>query len=350
MNLKSRATIAILVTSFFALILLAILFGTDHSEHKWFPETLIALAALVGASWFAGHRLDLMDRDITQRHSESESAHFNAAVKEAVTLMSAPDAPSSVIAGQRWLHSLATAGLAQANLVQSLLCNYLTDPSTKDVSVPDVAVHAKLRQSALNLLFCAPGCQRFSNCRPAPDLSSIHWRNTYFTDLDLRGATFARGNFTDALVIGATFDGCHLQHTQWSGPNAISRTSLRDVQLCGASAFSLTFTDVNFANADLRNNGGQTRFQACIFEDCDFQGSNWTGATFFNCKFVRCNFKDAIWASAILDSPEFEDCPSVTFDLCAQATLKDPAGLPEPVAQERRRRRLPSSTPDSPPN
>ena len=41
--------------------------------------------------------------------------------------MMSSDARSSVLAGQRWLHSIADVGLTEANLVQSLLCRHLTD-------------------------------------------------------------------------------------------------------------------------------------------------------------------------------------------------------------------------------
>ena len=115
------------------MVLLAILLRTNHTNLDWLPQAVVSLAGLVGASWFVGYRLDLMDKDISQRHdladaqlNATERANFNGAVKEAVEMMSS-DATSSVLAGQRWLHAIADVGPIEANLVQSLLCNYLTD-------------------------------------------------------------------------------------------------------------------------------------------------------------------------------------------------------------------------------
>ena len=40
---------------------------------------------------------------------------------------------------------------------------------------------------------------------------------------------------------------------------------------------------------------------------------------FVNCKFIQCNFEGAIWDGAILEIPQFEQCPTVTFDFVLQS-------------------------------
>ena len=100
-----------------------------------------------------------------------------------------------------------------------------------------------------------------------------------------------------------------------------------------ANASSAAFTNVDLAGANLSNIGRVTRFQVCRFVECNFQGSNWTGATFNNCTFIRC----AIWDGAVLDTPQFDQCPTVTYDLCAKAKMRDPAGLPSRVNEQLRR-------------
>ena len=62
MKTQSRSTFALIVTSLASLVLLGILVRTNHANLDWLPQTLVSLAGLVGASWFVGYRLDLMDR------------------------------------------------------------------------------------------------------------------------------------------------------------------------------------------------------------------------------------------------------------------------------------------------
>ena len=252
-----------------------------------------------------------MDKDISQRHAVSdaqlnatERANFNGAVKEAVKMMSS-DATSSVLAGQRWLHAIADVGPTEANLVQSLLCNYLTDALAAGPPASPTELPAKSCQSALNLLFRSPISERFNRCNAVPDLSSTQWRDLDFTDLNLRGANFAGSDFTDAVVVGSRFDTCDLRETKWSSVGGDSRTSMREAKLCGVTASSATFTNVDFTGADLSNNGRRTLFQFCTFRECNFERSGWTGATFLNCKFIQCNFEGAIWDGAILKIPQF---------------------------------------------
>ena len=344
MRFRSRSTVALVVTSLVALVLLAILFHTNDGDLDWFPQALVTLAALVGASWFAGHRLDLIDKDITQRQAFANEqldatarTNFNGAVEKAVGLMFS-NATSSVLAGQRWLHAIANVGPTEAILVQSLLCNYLTDAPAVEPTASPFDPLVKRRQSTLDLLFRSPGSKRFAQYDTVPDLGSTYWRALDFTDLDLRGAAFAGSDFTDAVVVGCRFDGCDLRGTRWSRVGGDSRTFMREAKLCGVAASSATFINVDFTNANLSNNGRRTHFQVCTFEECSFKGSNWTGATFMNCTFVRCDFEGAIWKGAILDTPQFEQCPTATLDLCSEAKLlKHPAGLTNDVVEGLRR-------------
>ena len=344
MNFRYRSTVSVIVTSVIAIVLLYVLFQTNGADLDWFPQTVVTLAALVGASWFSGHRLDLFDKDITQRQAfadeklkATERANFNGAAKEAVKMM-AEDETSSVLAGQRWLHAIANVGPTEANLVQSLLCNHLTGaPDAKTPTIPTDPL-VRSRQSALNLLFRTPGSQRFADCDDGPDLRSTHWRALNFTDLDLRGGTFAESDFTNAVAVGSCFEACNLRETRWSDIGGDTRTSMKKAELCGAIASSATFTNVDFTGTNLSNNGRRTHFQVCTFVECDFTSSDWTGATFKNCKFIQCNFEDAIWKGVTLDTPQFEHCPSATLDLCSEAKLlKDPAGLSSDVVEGLRR-------------
>ena len=115
---------------------------------------------------------------------------------------------------------------------------------------------------------------------------------------------------------------------------------MRNARLCGARASSATFTNVDFAGANLSNNGRVTRFQVCTFVECNFQGSDWTRATFNNCTFIRCNFEGAAWDGAVLESPQFDQCSALTYELCAKANMRDPAGLRSDVVEQRRRMRF----------
>ena len=344
MRFPSRSTVALIVTFIVALVLLRILFHTNGADLNWFPHTVVTLAALVGASWFAGHRLDLFDKDITQRQAfadeqlkATERANFNGAVKEAVQMMSEEET-SSVLAGQRWLHAIASVGPTEANLVQSLLCNHLTDTLDAEQPATPTDQLVRTRQSALSLLFRSPGSQRFADCDAVPDLRSTNWRALNFTDLDLHGATFTGSDFTNAVVVGSCFEACDLRESRWWDVGGDTRTSMKKAELCGATASSATFTNVDFTGANLSNNGRRTHFQVCTFVECDFTSSDWTGATFMNCTFIQCNFESAIWKGATLDTPQFEQCPSATLDICSEAKLlKDPAGLSSDVVEGLRR-------------
>ena len=338
----SRATVALVVTAVAALILLGILRSLDLPDSSWIPQTVVALAALVGASWFAGNRLDLFDKDILQRQAfaddqrtSSERANFNSSVKAAVEMMSS-GLPATVLAGQRWLHTIADIGPAEAKLVQSLLCNYVVNTASHESSDTTNDPALKERQSALALLFQSPGNKRFADFDSVPDMTRAQWRALNFTDLDLRGVNLARSDFTDAVVVGARFDNCDLRDTVWSNVGGNARTSMRKAKLCGAKASSATFTNVDFAGAKLSNNGRETRFQVCRFVECNFEGSDWTGATFNNCTFIQCEFEGAIWDGAVLDTPQFDQCSSLTYELCAKANMRDPAGLPSEVVEKLR--------------
>ena len=115
-----RSTIALTATAIVAVVLLWVLFSLDLTDPTWVPQTVVTLAGLVGASWFAGNRLDLFDKDIHQRQAfadhqlgAAERANFNSAVKEAVEMMSS-QSPSTVLAGQRWLHTIAEVGASRS--------------------------------------------------------------------------------------------------------------------------------------------------------------------------------------------------------------------------------------------
>ena len=297
---------------------------------------------MVGASWFAGNRLDLFDKDIRQRQAfaddqltSAERANFNSAVKAAVEMMSS-GSPSTVLAGQQWLHTIADLGPTEAKLVQSLLCNYVVNTTSSEPSEMPNDPALKGRQSALALLFQSPANLRFADFDSVPDMTRAQWRALNFADLDLRGANLARSDFTDAVVVGARFDNCNLRDTLWSDVGGNARTFMRHAELCGAKASSATFTNVDFAGAKLSNNGRKTRFQVCTFVECNFRGSDWTGATFKNCTFIQCEFEGTIWDGAVLDTPEFDQCLSLTPELCIKADMRDPAGLPSEVVEQRR--------------
>ena len=337
-----RANIALVATAVVAAVILYILLSVDLTKSPWVPPTVVTLVGLVGASWFAGNRLDLFDKDIRQRQAfaddqltSAERANFNSAVKAAVEMMS-NGSPSTVLAGQRWLHTIADVGPAEAKLVQSLLCNYVVNTVSGEPSEAANDPALKGRQSALALLFQSPGNKRFADFDSVPDMTRAQWRALNFTDLDLRGANLARSDFTDAVVVGAQFDNCDLRDTRWSDIGGNARTFMRDAKLCGAKASSATFTNVDFAGANLSNNGRETRFQVCTFVECNFRGSNWTRATFNNCTFTRCEFEGAIWDGAVLDTPQFDQCSTMTFELCAKANMRDPAGLPSEVVEQLR--------------
>ena len=250
--------------------------------------------------------------------------------------MMSSGSPSTVLAGQRWLHTIANVGPEEAKLVQSLLCNFVVNTdSNEPPDTPNKPV-LKGRQSALSLLFQSPSNERFADFDSVPDMTRAQWRALNFTELDLRGANLAGSDFTDAVVVGARFDNCDLRDTVWSNVGGNARTSMRDAKLCGAKASSATFTNVDFAGAKLSNNGRKTHFQVCTFFECNFRGSDWTGATFRNCTFIQCEFEHAIWDGAVLDTPQFDKCLTLTPELCTKAKMSNPAGLPSEVLEQRR--------------
>ena len=343
MKSYSRATIALVATAVVATVVLCILLSVDLTHPTWIPQTVVTLAGLVGASWFAGNRLDLIDKDIRQRQAfaddqqtSAKRANFNSAVKAAVEMMSS-GSPSTVLAGQRWLHTIADVGPVEAKLVQSLLCNYVVQTVSSEPLETQNDPVLKGRQSALALLFQNPGNKRFTDFESVPDMTHAQCRALDFTDLDLRGANLARSDFTDAVVVGTRFDNCDLRDTLWSDVGGNARTFMRNAKLCGAKASSATFTNVELASANLSNNGRVTRFQVCTFTECNFQGSDWTRATFNNCTFIRCNFEGTVWNGTVLDTPQFDQCLALTYELCAKADMRDPAGLPSDVVEQRRR-------------
>ena len=352
MDFRSRSTVSLIVTSVCAISLIFFLFGfTNDDNQSWFPQTVVTLAALVGASWFAGYRLDLFDKDISQRQTsaneqinESKHTNFNDAVQKAVSMISSKKT-SSVLAGQRWLHSIASVGPTEANLVQSILCSYLTN--TPDVEPRDTPTDSivKLRQTALSLLFSSYSNKLFSECATVPDLDSTDFRGLNFTDLDFRGTSFTKSNFINATVVGSCFDTCDLRETQWSNVGGNSRTSMCEAKLCGTVVSSAEFTNIDFTSANLSNNGRRTGFRFCKFVECNFTRSDWTGAMFENCTFVQCDFEGSIWNGATLNTPQFDQCSTVTFDLCHTARLYNPAGLLTSVLENLREKGLLNDSP-----
>ena len=238
MKFRSRANISLILTFTIACLLIYILICVTNSgklEWNWFPQALVTLAALVGASWFAGHRLDLLDKGINERQTsateqlmETKRTNFNDAVERAVKMMSSDDT-STVLAGQRWLHSLARIGSTEADLVQSLLCSYLTNVTAMEKSVSQSDPIVKQWQSALTLLFHISNSNNFDKCTTDPDLSSTVLRGLTFTDLHLRGTTFTKSNFTNAEVVGANFDDCDLRETIWFEVGGDTRTFMRRI-------------------------------------------------------------------------------------------------------------------------
>ena len=338
-----RANFALIITILVGLLLLWFVDSNYTKDVQWLPQFIVTLVGLVGASWFVGHRLDLLNKDIDLRQAASvaqleatERRNFNDAIKEAVTMMSHESSLSASLAGQLWLHTIASVGPTEANVAQALLCNHISTASSHPTSTRDIQL--KSQQQALRLLFRPPDRTRFVDCADVPDLSGTVWRDLDFTGLDAHGANFADCDFTGAVVLGSCFDNADLCGTRWMSPiGGDSRTSMRHAKLHGAQGSSCTFTNVDFFDANFANNGRRTLFKSCIFEQCSFEGSNWTRATFERCTFKQCDFSDAIWTGATLDSPTFELCPKITFGLCITlGGLTKPTGLrPELVAQLR---------------
>ena len=114
MRLWSSADKAAAATVGISVTILAILICVDSSGPDWLPQVVVSLAGFAGASWFVRRRLDLLDKGI----SATERANLNGAVKEAVNMLS-DKSLTSVLAGQRWLHQIASVDQEQAELVRA---------------------------------------------------------------------------------------------------------------------------------------------------------------------------------------------------------------------------------------
>ena len=315
MRKLSSRNVLFLIAIVVAIVLICLFLFIDFKDKPWFPHVLVTMVGLVGASWFVGHRLDLLDKGINQQQEAasgqllaSARENFNGAVKHAVDMMSSGNLSTS-LAGQLWLHSLSTEeGAREAPiLIQSLLCTHVTCEETP-------TLHAS-RQSAMNLLFRKPESAPFTDTDAILDLSSTSWCGFDFSELNLRGANLSKGNFTDASIKGTCFDYCDLRHTTWARVGGDARTRMCYVQLHGAFASTARFENVDFTGANLSHREeSKTRFQSTTFIDCDFSNSDWTRATFSGCTFVRCNFKDVIWDGLTLENPNFKYCTELTAD------------------------------------
>ena len=330
-----RANLALIITIVVGVLLFWFVRANYTSELQWLPQFIVTLVGLVGASWFVGHRLDLLSKDIDLRYVASdalldatERRNFNDAIKEAVTMMSHETSPSASLAGLRWLYTIASVGPTEANLVRALLCNHIATFSSDATATPDF--QDRSQQQALRLLFGPTERARFADCADVPDLRGTVWRNLDFSGLDASGTNFADGDFTGAVVVGSCFDNAALCGTRWMSPiGGDSRTLMRHTAFHGAQGSSCTFTNVDFLDANFANNGHRTLFRSCIFEQCSFEDSDWTRATFEHCTFKQCDFSGATWTGATLDFPTFELCQKITFDLCITlGRLTNPTGLP----------------------
>ena len=291
MQLRSSADRAVAATVGIAIIILAILICVDGSGPDWLPQVVVSLAGFAGASWFVGRRLDLLDKGILQRQAAAaelllatKRGNLTSAVKEAVNMLNGP--LTSVLAGQRWLHQIATVGQEEAELVRALLCSYIAgsgqaSDSTESDSLDD-ASRIRTRQSALKLLFGAPGRKRYAACKDAADLGSAQWEGLSFADLDLTDTILSEGDFTNATVIGACFDGSDLRETKWGGSvsGGSRRTTMENVDMRGVSASSCTFYNISFRGANMKTDVSRSVFRHCEFKNCDFEGADWTGTSF----------------------------------------------------------------------
>ena len=294
---------------------------TSYEEKPWLPQVVVTLLGLVGASWFAYRRLELLDEQLVA----TERGNLNDAIKEADGMMAKP-ALSSIIAGQRWLHYLAEDDRLDAGLIRSLLCAHIasSDPAFVSHGVDTDGAHVsnetkqRTRQAALEMVFGSPGRDRYSLCRDKPELGSCTWRGLDFTDLHVAGANFRKGDFTDARISKACFDESDLRETTWGGIviGGSARTYMRAAKMCGAYASSCTFENIDFTGTNMGNNGLATRFIHCTFRNCYFEGAIWSGTEF--------------------DTPDFDGCTGINFDLCRDAKLKNPSGLPKELLEELR--------------
>ena len=304
-------------------------------DASWLPQVVVTLIGLVGASWIAYRRLELLEESNVQRKeaadkqlAATERGNLNGAIKEADAMM-AKNSLTSIIAGQRWLHHLAEDESLDPELIRSLLCAHIVgnDP----VSTPHEAgaddgpvkdeTNGRTRQAALEMIFGDPGRFRYSKCQNIPELGSCIWRRLNFTGLNAARANFRQGDFTNALISGTCFDESDLRETKWSGDfGGSARTSMRRAKMSGVDASSCKFVNFDFSEANMSNNGLVTRFRSCTFIDCDFTGARWSGAE--------------------LDSPNFVGCKGHSFDHLRDAKLHNPSGLPEDVLEELRSKGL----------
>lgn len=307
-----------------------------YMSAPWLPQVVVTLVGLVGASWFAYRRLELLDEGNRQHKqaadgqlTATERGNLNSAIKEADAMMSKP-ALSSIIAGQRWLHHLAEDDRLDVGLIRSLLCAYIvsSDPAFVSHDADTDGVHVsnqtrqRTRQEALEMLFGSPGRDRYSRCQDRPELGSCSWHGLNFIDLHVENTNFRRSDFTDARIFGARFDGSDLRETKWSGVvGGSARTSMRDVKMCGSHASTCTFVNIDFSGANMGNNGLTTRFIHCTFKGCDFSGAIWSGMD-----FSTANFEDK--------------CAGINFDLCRDAIVKGASGLPNDLVEELRSKRV----------
>lgn len=341
MKRQFHAPLALIVSVVISAAIVVFLIKYDHSAHDWFPEVIVTLTGLVGASWFIARRLDLLDKGIHQREgadaaqlAATERGALSGAVKEAVSMMS--DAKlATVLAGQRWLHQIAGVGRDEAELVRALLCSYLvghTYASRADDgdATLDPKFSAVARQAALVLMFGDPGRGHYESCREPADLGGTDWQGMNFANLDVSSVVFRKCVFTGATISGTKFEESDLRETHWAGEygGADDPTSMKNANLCGILAYSCVFRDITFCGANMSNNGHLSTFRHCRFVRCDFGGAKWTGAEF--------------------TSPEFEECTGITFDLCRDAKLDKPKGLPPEVLSRLNRMRPAGYQPSRP--
>ena len=299
---------------------------------QWVPQTVVTLVGLVGISWFVGRRLDLFDKGIHQRQhaatdqlTATERGNLNGAFRQAVEMMSDKSVPT-IWAGQSWLHKIAEGEQPEAELARALLCSYIvssTGPAPGPDGEPelDPELRTKTRQRALNLLFASPENKRYSKCQDVADLTGGEWRGLEFKGLDVRNVVFNKGDFTDAAIENSRFDNSNLRETKWArAVGGLTRTSLREVELCGARASSCTFRNIDFRKANMSNNGHKTLFTSCTF--------------------VKCNFEEANWAGAEFRHTTFRGCKGLTFELCSNADVSTADGLPEDIEQELKHKRM----------
>ena len=350
----ARSLFPVLVTGAAAVVSVVALYlwlppNANSDATQWLPQVVVTLLGLVGASWFAYRRLELLaegnhqhkqasDRRLellaegNRQHKQAseeqlaatERGNLNGAIKEADDLMSKPTL-SSIIAGQRWLHHLAEDDRLDRGLLRSLLCAYIVSNDSSltsnnaDTDGVDVQneTRQRTRQAALEMIFGLPGRERYSYCKDKPELGSCTWSGLNFSDLDVSGANFKNGDFTDVQISAACCNKSDLRETKWSGHvGGLSRTSMHEVDMRGVRASSCIFENISFRGAIMSRSGPVTRFIHCTFKNCDFSGATWSGAEFVN--------------------PNFDGCVGINFELCQNAKLKNPSGLPNKLLEDLR--------------